>query len=346
MCTSRWAWHNTHVTKKISDDQRITLKETKSGSSKSGRARRRRPPRPRTSMTDKVSNLHLLLRVPSFARWPLRVRFFREDVHRVWRVWCERADGELRNDLDVILDFEQPVEPLVESASPGTARAKRMLDRPSIGNNGVASLDIGYGKLKSHVEKGLILSKDEQQTCVVCSEQLLDPASTALICPGTGCTAISHMTCLAKQFGTGTAELLVPVSGNCPSCQTKIQWVDMVKDLTLRARGGKEIELLMWKPRVRKGKGETLVKPNSGFGGDLLEPNHEVNSIPVELYNKDELPDDWLEQCDDDSISIATTDSGLSGTSESHTPAQTGAIGAQLETVVGESDWDNAEILD
>lgn len=297
-------------------------------------------------MTDKISNLHLLLRVPSFARWPLRVRFFREDVHQVWRIWCERADGELRNDLDVILDWEQPLEPLVESASPGTVRAKRLLDRPSIGNSGVASLDIGYGKLKSQIEKGMMLTEDGHQSCVVCSKQLLNPASTALICAGIGCTAISHMTCLARHFCKGTVELLVPVSGSCPLCQTKLEWVDMVKELSLRARGGKEISLLMKKPRVRKGKGETLVKPGSAFDGDLLEPNQEVDSVPVESYDEDELPDDWLEQCDDDSMSIASTDSGLSGTSEGHIPAQTSARGAQLEDVVEDSDWDNAEVLE
>lgn len=297
-------------------------------------------------MTDKISNLHLLLRVPSFARWPLRVRFFREDVHQVWRIWCERADGELRDDLDVILDWEQPLEPLVETTSPGTVQAKPLLDRPSTGNNGVPNLDIGYGKLKSQIEKGWMLTEDGHQSCVVCSKQLLDPASTALICAGKGCTATSHMTCLARHFCKGTAELLVPVSGSCPSCQTKLEWVDLVRELSLRTRGGKEIGLLMKKPRVRKRKGEVLVKPGSAFEGDLLEPNQEVDSVPVEGYNEDDLPDDWLEQCGDDSISIASTDSGLSGTSEVHIRAQTSARGAQLESVVEDSDWDNAEVLE
>ena len=78
-----WAWHNAHLTRHITPDERISFATTRTKTNKTGKVSRR-PGRPRTSLTDKLSNLHLLLRVPYFSQWPLEVRFFSEDVYKVW----------------------------------------------------------------------------------------------------------------------------------------------------------------------------------------------------------------------------------------------------------------------
>lgn len=87
---NRWAWQNTHITRHIASDDRINRTSKKQqtaaaiarASPKS--SRRRRPPRPRLCLTDRLANLHLLLRARSFERWPLKVTFYAEDVYRVW----------------------------------------------------------------------------------------------------------------------------------------------------------------------------------------------------------------------------------------------------------------------
>src|SRR3954463_5640552 len=64
----RWAWQNTHLTRHIPEPQRLTeARTTVRISPRSGKPRKR-PARPRISLTDKLSNLHVLLRVKSFER--------------------------------------------------------------------------------------------------------------------------------------------------------------------------------------------------------------------------------------------------------------------------------------
>ena len=352
----RWAWHNTHITKKISDDQRITPSVTQPRSSRSVRTRRR-PARPRVTLIDKISNLHLLLRVPSFVRWPLQVHFFCEDVHQVWRTWCERVDAVIRNDLNVTLNQAQYVDPLIETTHPRSARGKCVRDPQPVGGDGILGLDVGYGKLKAHLQRGLLFMENDHQKCAVCSKELHGPASAALVCPGRSCNAISHMACLAKHFiaGTGT-ESIIPLSGSCPSCQARFQWINFVKELSLRTRGVKEMEVLWKKPRVNKAK---LVKgkPNmekllaeSDFVNerDLSELNETINRESARSNDQDGLPDNWFDQCDDDGVSIGSAESGssVSVIPEARSPAQMSASVIRLRTVIEDSDYDNAELLD
>ncbi|KAJ4288219.1 Slx4p interacting protein [Collariella sp. IMI 366227] len=60
-----WALNNPHTSLHIPTSSRLTVSTQ--------RKRNGQPRRPSKSLASVVSNLHLLLRVPSFARWPLRV---------------------------------------------------------------------------------------------------------------------------------------------------------------------------------------------------------------------------------------------------------------------------------
>ena len=102
-----WAWHNAHLTRHIPQGEKMSLATTRVKTvSKTGKAKRG-PGRPRTSLMDKLSNLHLLLRAPYFSHWPLEVRFFCQDIFGVWQTWCERVDGQIRPGITQILDMEQ-----------------------------------------------------------------------------------------------------------------------------------------------------------------------------------------------------------------------------------------------
>ena len=335
-CLYRWAWHNTHLTKKISDDQRITPKESKGRLSKSGRGQRR-PRRPRASLTDKISNLHLLLRVPSFARWPLQVRFFCEDVHRVWRTWRERTDGEIRGDLDIILDLEKSVDPASDLEGP-----RRTIQC----EGGIAAIDVTYETLKSRVEKGRRLAEQATKNCAVCLNELANPASTALMCPHSSCHAISHVACLAKHFRENkTTGFIMPLKGNCSSCQRELWWVDLVRELSLRARGAREMERLfkaqrVLKPQVVEDRPRIEEKSLMVNKCHISESSGEGDMVWVENIDEDQVPDDWLEQLDDD---CASTVSGLSSISEASTRTEQSN---RLRSLVEDSDWESAEILE
>lgn len=49
-------------------------------------------------------------------------------------------------------------------------------------------------------------------------------------------------------------EVVVPIQGRCPQCGGHIQWVDMMKELSLRERGAKEVEALL---KVKKRRTKT-----------------------------------------------------------------------------------------
>ena len=350
----RWTWQNTHLTKKISDDQRITLRESRARPSKSGQVRRR-PVRPRASLTDKISNLHLLLRVPSFARWPLQVRFFCEEVYRVWRTWCDRTDGETRSDLDIVFNVEQSTDSLSDSDIPKIVQEGRRRIHQIPGNQDVTDLDVSYDGLKDRVGRGLLLAERHFYQCAVCSKELTDPASAALLCPQIECSAISHVACLAKHFGkSAVTEPILPIAGNCAVCKTELRWIDLVKELSLRARGVKEKRQLFKAPRVRKTKiawgklntDKSLEEFHVSGRYDISTSSVEDSTVSVEDFDEGSLPDDWLKQCDDDSVSISSTNSRSSSISDAPKTFTESTTVNRLGRVIEDSDWELAEVVD
>ncbi|MCJ1257630.1 Slx4p interacting protein [Lignoscripta atroalba] len=206
---------------------------------------------------DKLSNLHLLLRVPSFARWPLEVRFFCEDVYHVWQRWSDRVDGQIRSGIKIILDLEELAEHTAtdDSLMNTQAEGKRKLE--ARGKGGLNGLDVGYAASKPHLEKSLfMLAESETNKCSVCAEDMGAQTAVAVVCPVEGCRTASHLTCLSMRFlqEEGQGALIVPTSGSCPCCKTEMQWIDLIKEMSLRARGEKELTQLMRKPRERKTK--------------------------------------------------------------------------------------------
>lgn len=267
-------------------------------------------------------------------------------MHRVWRTWCDRTDAEIRGDLNIILDPEKCVDPATDAEAPSLTQDRRWLRHPIPRKGGIAAVDVTYEGLKSRLEKGLLLAEQATQYCVVCLRELANPASTALMCPHSSCHATSHVACLAKHFRENEATgYILPVRGNCSSCKRELWWVDLVRELSLRARGARETEQLLKPPRLPKPKvveDRPRIEENSLMVKtcDVSESSGERNMVWVEDIDEDQTPDDWLEQCDDD---CASTVSGLSSISESSGPTEQSN---RLQTFVEDSDWESAEVID
>ncbi len=328
------------------------------------------------SLTDKLSNLHLLLRVHSFARWPLEVRFFSEDVYNIWKRWAERVDGQIRDGIKISLDLK-PARSTVPELLEGipTSSQARGKAKIAVGEGGLEGVDMSYGPLKEPVEKGLFMLADgEAVDCGVCHVSMGRSPNAALLCPERGCRMTSHLTCLSKTFlaQEGNKEAIVPTEGRCPGCDANLKWVDLVKGRSLRVRGEREVEKLMKKPKERKTKavkgkkqvstpltvGNQEVEGNSDNDNDNdeIEPDESENDDQDEtgsLRARDmaDVPmddEDWYyRKDDDDNISVisATSENSMHSTVPSPTRSRK-RKGAKLEIVIEDSDWDDALVLD
>lgn len=302
------------------------------------------------SLTDELSNLHLLLQVPSFSRWPLQVRFFCEDVYRTWQGWSERVDGSIRNGIKVLLDLKQPEKITDDGETHMSPQAKGKRKRDALGRGGIEGLDVGYSELKKHVEKSsFLIAENEALKCAICTKTLGPQTAMALVCPQEHCRTVSHMTCLATKFieDEAAAAAITPISGRCPGCKEELQWIDLMKELTLRARGDKAVTQMMKESKERKIKMPKL--KNAAASQTEAHTVAEEEADICALGASDEsLPDDWHYQDDDvdDMMSVMSGHSALSDGVEATNPTKGSSAAPKLPAVIEDSDWDDAELLD
>ncbi|KAI1176110.1 GIY-YIG catalytic domain-containing protein [Nemania sp. FL0916] len=231
-----WALNNPHLTLHIPAESRISIATSKKRSG--------HPRRPRPSLKSIISNVHLLLSVPSFARWPLEMRFFAPEVHRAWTTCCNTASEPLHRAIPVHTHFAPR-----ESAAAGE-------NVSSSGPWGIHALPINYAPMKSYVEKTQSLYTFEREgACVVCGESLPHDEGLYATCSNEGCEGTGHLSCWSRHLlGANAEEHIIPISGHCPACEGEVVWGDMMKEMSLRLRGQKEVEKLLKKPRKRKAK--------------------------------------------------------------------------------------------
>ncbi|KAF4873237.1 Structure-specific endonuclease subunit SLX1 [Colletotrichum siamense] len=230
-----WALTNPHLSLHIPSASRIAVS---TGVKKNGH-----PRRPRASLASILSNLQLLLSVPSFCRWPLKVHFFARDVYSAWQTAAAASTQPLRNSLPVVTDF-------------GPASTASSDEEPVPW--GIHALPLDHAPMKEYVEKGQSMTSFEREgSCVICKEDLPHGEGLVAICPNDGCEGAGHLSCWGRHFlrrEEGALQAVVPIQGRCPQCRGEVRWVDMMKELTLRERGTKEIEALLKKKRKRAKK--------------------------------------------------------------------------------------------
>lgn len=207
-----------------------------------------------------------------------------------------------------MLDLKQPEEVVHEDDLP-------LRKREALGKGGIQGLDFGYSKLKDHVEKSIFfLAEDEAQKCALCAKNLGPQTAMALLCPQEGCRTASHLICLATKFieeeGTGVG--VTPISGRCPGCKEELQWIDLIKELSLRARGEKEVAQMMKKPKECKTKYSNAKNAMASQleARTILEENaadpdkHLMEAVDA---SNEILPDVWQRQDDDDDDMMSMT---------------------------------------
>ena len=316
----RWAWQHPDRTRHVhpeNDDEEPKSKVTINP--KTGKTRPR-PGRSRRSLTAHLEDLHALMRSTYFSGWPLRVRFFCADVHRVWRVWNDRVNTPLPDDK-LIRDGD---------CSPSD-------DNDRVGST--RNLSVDYAKIEDYLEKSMfILDDSDDLRCGICKDSVKPTEQQILVCPQAVCRGTSHLLCLSSHFlesHTGS-DTLVPSNGSCPACKETVQWPLMVQELSLRNRAEKEARLIVRRKERRERKeskassSQVSPKKATNYRDASVEPTSTLtNSDPL-------LDDDWCERVDLES----DTEFGSGRHNPSLPPPST------LEIVIEDSDWDDAELVE
>ncbi|UPX19794.1 Slx4p interacting protein [Ascochyta rabiei] len=259
-----WAWQNTHMTRHIDRDVRdaraVELQKGKKAAPAAS-GRRKRPP---MSLEARLKNLHHLLGVDSFRRWPLHLRFFALDVFKQWERHAARMTQRLRESVTIqVTPAEMPRLAPEIWAEVGSHYI------PDI----IRNIPVAYEDCKPYVEKSMnTLHHDEAHTCGVCKKTAEKSTSMLIVCPVETCNTVSHLPCLSKRFlfeDDNSEGALMPMEGSCPGCRTNLEWATLMKELSLRTYGEEEIAA-MFKPKRRK-KADALETDETGEDEDLDE---------------------------------------------------------------------------
>ena len=260
----------------------------------------------------------------------------------------------------MLLDLKQPEKITNDGETHMSTQAKGKRKREALGRGGIEGLDVGYSELKNHVEKSsFLIAKNEDRKCAICAKNLGQQTAMALVCPQEHCRTMSHMTCLATKFieDEGAAAAITPISGRCPGCKKELQWIDLIKELTLRARGDKEVTQMMKETKERKIKmpktknaAVSQTEAHTVVEEDVANPDEDlVEADMCALGASDEsLPDDWHYQDDDDDdmMSVTSGHSALSDGVDAPNITKCSSAAPKLPAVIEDSDWDDAELLD
>lgn len=183
------------------------------------------------------------------------------------------SDGvePLRSTLEVVTDFK-PAAVLEAEAKRKEAARRRLVDdsgedeeEPEGPTWGIHALPLDYTPLAPYLEKGQNVTTFEREgNCVVCLQHLEHDKGLFAICPNGECEGTGHVDCwsrhlLHQQREDGCAVL--PVDGCCPKCSGPVKWVDMMRELTLRTRGQKEVEKVLKRHRRANGVAKSKAKP-------------------------------------------------------------------------------------
>ncbi|EFQ94562.1 hypothetical protein CFE70_006293 [Pyrenophora teres f. teres 0-1] len=241
-----WAWQNTHATRHIERHVREARKDELHKARKNASpVRRSRPP---MSLEARLKNLHHLLGVGSFSRWPLHLRFFAPDVFSQWEKHTSKMNTSLRKSITIRLT---PAE--LPKLAPDVLSEMRTHFIPEV----IRAIPVAYEDLKPYVEKSMsTLGDGKTRNCAVCNKHVNIDRSLVLICPNETCRSVAHMSCLSQTFLADEAnkEAFIPIEGTCPSCHSPIKWSDMIKELSLRMRGEEELKTLFKAKRKKKKK--------------------------------------------------------------------------------------------
>jgi structure-specific endonuclease subunit SLX1 len=276
-----WAWQNTHATRHIERDVRdARLEELQKGRKNASPVKRPRPP---MSMEARLKNLHHLLGVGSFSRWPLHLRFFAPDVFAQWEKHTSKMKTKLRKSITIQLTAAE-----LPKLAADVQSEMRTHFIPEI----IRAIPVAYEDCKLYVEKSRsTIEEGRRHRCSVCNEDASAESALVVICPHEPCQSISHVACLSQKFLAEEKNLdtFIPIQGTCPSCHTSVKWSDMMKELSLRIHGEEEAKAMFKTKRKKKSDGTT--EPGADEFVDIDE---------FELESDEDLEETWMENVKDD----------------------------------------------
>lgn len=210
---------------------------------------------------------------------------------------------------------------------------------------GIQALDVGYTSLKQHLQKSQHLFSTDRPNlrCCICHTSVPSSGASTLVCPHDGCSTVSHLQCLTNGFRTPAGvdeDLVIRSPVDCPTCASEVQWIDMVKELTLRMRGEKEIKAIFKPKRARKGAAAEVVEDDPGSSG-------EEDDLPDMI-----LEDEWYQVGDSSDGECAPVKRPNAKEHQSdHAPNRkplktlTQSRTPYSEPVIEDIEWDEAELL-
>lgn len=331
-----WAWQNPHLTRHISSDARLSLPVTRVKSDSKTGKKRKRPGRPRTSLIDKLSNLHLLLRAPYFSHWPLQLTFFNPAVHKTWLAWNGRVDEQIKPHIGINLDL--PPDGVLEDRINDSEQQVKKRRVDLIGKGGIEGLDPTYAKFKDVLQKlnDCLQDKTSKLACTICHQNIDTRKSLFNTCLQPNCQSLAHTSCLSTRFlKEANTEALVPVEGRCPSCRTKLKWADLMRVLSLTLRGEKEVNKLMKKRKKSSAEAASQMLDEESMSED------DAPDTDVELVEDDLVDENQSEsEMDDDDASVSSVGSSQASQPPALRTAAAQSIANLLEIVIEDSEED------
>lgn len=330
------------MTRHIAVEERITQTNQRTRTSPKTGKIRRRVGRPKVSLTDKLANLHILLRAKSFERWPLEVKFFAPDVFKFWERCTAKVAEKIRNGIKIGMD-------------------ESILAQDSTQPMGIHALDVTFKPMKSIIEKSRTLLAGPNGTCALCRQSLDPETSMVLVCNAERCNSASHLDCLSKHFlgSKDQSDIILPTEGDCPTCKTQLRWTDLVQDLSLRVRGEKEVAALFKVRKSRKKAStelEAVAIDEGASEDDLTELETDAELDDFELVGPDGLQDvdelnppleeeeeEWRNI--DEVLSHPLEDARKFSSTSKHS-TRVNSKRPQKEIVIEDSDWDEAELIE
>ena len=271
-------------------------------------------------------------------------------------------NASVRDGIKVSLDVKQPEKIINDGELPMTTKAKGKRKLEALGKGGIEGLDLGYSELKNHIEKSnFMLAEGKVLKCAVCAKNLGPKTAMALVCPQEDCRIASHMTCLATKFieDEGAGAAITPISGRCQGCKVELQWIHLIKELSLRVRGEKEVAKVTKKLTEQKTKTQV---PNTMIAvasqpeahtfeeEDVVDSNEDIAGVDMRALDASDesLPDDWQYQDDDneDLMSVRSDHTALSDGVEAASPAKRPPAAPNLPALIEDSELDDTEFSD
>ncbi|EAT81697.2 hypothetical protein SNOG_11198 [Parastagonospora nodorum SN15] len=149
-----WAWQNTHATRHIDKDVRDARAEELQKGKKKATSPGRRRKRPPMSLEARLKNLHHLLSVDSFCRWPLNLRFFAPDVFVQWERHTTKMTTTLRKSITIQLT---PAEIPKLASDVSTELQTHFI--PEV----IRAIPVAYEDCKQYIEKSRRVLEDDQR---------------------------------------------------------------------------------------------------------------------------------------------------------------------------------------